>query len=343
MNQQNEQASSTSTPTPVTEAIPTAPQDLTKAPTTIPTQDPTKAPDAEVTPLPTTTEPLESAYLLSEDSLMSSMEVYERCPGNLLGKRDEVTYGEVIRTSYYSTTCEKDRNVIVLLPAGYTAEKKYPVLYILHGIFGNETSMIGDGNSGIRILYGNMVAEGMSKDMILVFPYMYASKDQDVCTAIDLKNTLAYDNFVNDLANDLMPYMEENYPVLTGRENTAVMGFSMGGRETLAIQFQRPDLIGYSCAIAPAPGLTPGKDFAMDHPGQFTEEELVFPGNAELPNILMVTCGTKDSVVGKFPKSYHDILFTNNVSHLWWEVTGSDHGDPAISSGYYNFLRYIFD
>ena len=202
MNQQNEQASSTptSTTTPVTEANPTAPDDLTNAPSTIPTQDLTKTPTEEIEPTPTTVEPLESAYLLTEDSPMSSIEVYERCPGNLLGKRDEVTYGEVVRTSYYSTTCEKDRNVIVLLPAGYTNEKKYPVLYILHGIFGNETSMIGDGNSGIRILYGNMVAEGMSKDMILVFPYMYASKDQDVCTAIDLKNTMAYDNFVNDLA-----------------------------------------------------------------------------------------------------------------------------------------------
>ncbi len=277
-----------------------------------------------------------------EESAPVEVNIEIQCPTEYLVNSVKVNYGKIVKTSYYSTTCEKDRNVIVLLPDGYTEEKEYPVLYVLHGIFGDETSMIGDGNSGIRITVGNMIAKGAAEEMIVVFPYMYASKTQDVCTAIDLANTAAYDNFVNDLADDLMPFLKENYSVASGRENTAIIGFSMGGRESLAIGFMRPDLFGYVGAIAPAPGLTPGRDWAMAHPGQFEEEELVFAEDEEPPYVLMVCSGDADSVVGSFPKSYHNILLRNQVSHYWWEIPGSDHGDPAITSGIYNFCKVIF-
>lgn len=256
-------------------------------------------------------------------------------------KRSKTAYGEMVRTHYYSATCEKERNVIVLLPVGYTEEKQYPVCYVLHGIFGDENTMIGDGESGSRILAGNMMADGNAEEMILVYPYMYASKTQDACTAIDKTNIDAYDNFVNDLTADLMPFMEANYSVKTGRENTAVVGFSMGGRESLAIGLYRSDLFGYVGAIAPAPGLTPGKDWATAHPGQFGEEELHFHDKQE-PYVLMICCGDKDSVVGTFPESYHNILERNQAEHDWYVVPGSDHGDPAITSGLANFWKTIF-
>lgn len=276
----------------------------------------------------------------ADESKMGQMAVEITCPATYQVKKVDVEYGKIVRTSYYSTTCEKDRNVIVLLPDGYTEEREYPVLYVLHGIFGNETSMLGDGNSGLRVTVGNMMAKGLAEDMILVFPYMYASKTKDACTAVDAENIAAYDNFINDLVTDLMPFMKENYSVAEGKENTAIIGFSMGGRESLAIGFARPDLFGYIGAIAPAPGLTPGQDWAAVHPGQYTEEELVF--TEESPYLLMICSGDKDSVVGTFPLSYHNILLTNQVDHIWWEIPGSDHGEPAITSGIYNFCKMIF-
>lgn len=314
----------------------------TKAPEPTETsQKEIKEPTKEPTPIPTVS-PLLAQFGNPGDTFMNETEIFEKIPASLTKKRNDVSYGEIIKTTYYSNTCEKDRNVIVLLPSDYSEEKQYPVLYVLHGIFGNETSMIGDGNSGIRVILGNMIADGLTKEMIVVFPHMYASKTQADCTAIDLENTLAYDNFVNDLADDLIPFIESTYSAAKGRDNTGLIGFSMGGRETLAIAFQRPDLIGYACGISPAPGLTPGTDFAMFHPGQFTEEELLFPEGEPTPKLLMVCCGTADTVVGKFPLSYHEIMQKNGIGHVWWEINGSGHGDPAISSGYYNFFNYVF-
>lgn len=279
--------------------------------------------------------PTESNEENEEVKIMQNYEIEIFCPEEYSKRNTDIKYSDVIKTTYYSTTCEKERPVNIVLPVGYSEDKEYPVLYVLHGIFGTQNDM---NNNSITIQ--NMMTEGIAKDMIVVYPYMYASKTQDKCTAIDKENVAAYDNFVNDLVTDLMPFIKENYSIAEGRENTAITGFSMGGREALAIGLQRPDLFGYVGAIAPAPGLVSGKDWAMEHEGQFAEEELVF--HDEKPILLMVCCGDKDGTVGQFPKSYHDIFEKNDVEHVWWEIPGSDHGDPAISSGIYNFCRYIF-
>lgn len=257
------------------------------------------------------------------------------CPQEYLEKSKEVKYSQLIHTKYYSTTCEKDRNVNILLPVGYTEEKQYPVMYFLHGIFGDENTMIENGPT-----IENMMAKGIAKEMIIVYPYIFASKTRDTCSAIDDVNVAAYDNFINDLVTDLMPFMKENYSVKEGKENTAILGFSMGGREALAIGLKKPEMFGYVGAISPAPGLVPGKDWAIEHPGQFQKEELVF--GEEKPFFLMICCGDADKVVGKFPESYHQIFEENAVVHTWWEIPGSDHADPAISSGVYNFCSRVF-
>lgn len=257
------------------------------------------------------------------------------CPEEYTKQETDVTYPNVEKVSYYSATCEKNRNVNIMLPIGYTTDKKYPVMYVLHGIFGDENSMLGT-----TTVINNAIRKGIAEEMIVVYPYMYASKTQDVCTAIDDVNCAAYDNFVNELVNDLMPYMTANYSVAEGKENTAVVGFSMGGRESIAIGIQKPEKVGYVGAIAPAPGLVPSQDWAMKHPGQFEENELVF-GEEKL--ILFMLCtGDSDKTVGLFPKSYHEIFEKNQVEHIYWEIPGSDHGDPAISSGIYNFVKNVF-
>lgn len=269
---------------------------------------------------------------------MSEIEIF--CPEEYIKWSPEVDYGKLVKTTYYSTTCEKERPVNVLLPAGYDEKKSYPVLYILHGILCDQNTMVGEEKAGNRVTICNMIAKGAAKEMIVVFPYMFASKAKDVCDAITLENTYSYDNFVNDLRDDLMPFIKANYSVKEGRENTAIAGFSMGGRESLAIALKLQETIGYVGAVAPAPGLVPGKDWAMEHPGMFAETDLVF--DKKYPIVFMICCGDADKTVGTFPRSYHEIFEKNKQNHLWWEIPGSDHGDPAITSLIYNYCSRIF-
>lgn len=260
------------------------------------------------------------------------------CPKAVCERTADRQYGTAEHITYHSQTTGLDRGANVLLPPGYSEDKKYPVLYFLHGIFGDENSMIGDGNNKIPEILGNLAAEGKAGEMIVVFPNMYAASDPDQKPGFDSEAIAPYDNFINDLVNDLIPYIESNYAASSAKEDRAIIGFSMGGRESLFIGVTRPDLFSCIGAISPAPGLTPAKDWAMEHKGQMEESELKITDEANLPKLLMVCCGTNDGVVGKFPASYHEIMEKNGVEHLWYEVPGADHNDQAIRSGLYNFV-----
>lgn len=279
-----------------------------------------------------------NGYQLSSWRLIKEEELVTICPEELADRVAGREYGSTEHITYDSKTTGLERGANVLLPAGYDPEKQYPVLYFQHGIFGDEYTLLNDGNNAIPEILGNLSAEGLAKDVITVFSDMYASSDPEQQPGFTDEAVAPYDNFIYDLVNDLIPYIESHYPVLTDRENRGILGFSMGGRETLFIGISRPDLFGYIGAIAPAPGLTPAKDWAMTHPGQLAEEELCFADQENLPELLMLCCGTKDGVVGQFPSGYHRILEQNGTEHLWYEVPGADHDSQAIRSGLYNFM-----
>lgn len=274
--------------------------------------------------------------------LYQIIEIEDDCPVETYEKREGVEYGTVHHVTYFSNTTNCERGFNIILPPNYSEDKKYPLIFLLHGIFGNEHVLIDDENNKIVEILGNLKADGKAKEMILVLPHMYATGDPNMQPSFDPKSVLPYDNFINDLVNDLLPYVREHYSVLTDRDHQAIAGFSMGGRETLFIGLQRPDIFGYVCAIAPAPGLVPGKDWAMEHPGQLSEDEVKFKEGDELPHLLMVCCGSQDGTVGQFPKSYHEIFERNGVKHVWYEVPGADHNSQAIRSGLNNFLKTIF-
>ncbi|MDE5584476.1 MAG: endo-1,4-beta-xylanase [Ruminococcus sp.] len=248
-----------------------------------------------------------------------------------------VEYGTLKKYQYYSTTRERMTNVNVLLPPGYSENEKYPVLYAMHGYWEDEDSLAEMGK--VRNMLGNLISTGDAEKMIVVFPYIYTSKTQEACSALDLANSLNYDNFINDLTTDLMPYIEKNFSVKTGRDNTAITGFSMGGRESLFIGLTRSDLFGYVGASCPAPGLTPGADLSM-HPGQLQENQLKPAYN--MPYLLMITGGGNDGTVGSQPSAYHNILNGNGVEHIWHYVTSGEHNGSSVQPHFYNYLRFIF-
>jgi len=317
-------------------------QESTQAPTTeptvtatvVPTQEPTMAPTATQKPTSTPTPTTKEEYEMPDMKTVTQV----TCPSEICIKQMGVEYGTVEHITYQSVTTGLERGANVLLPADYSADKKYAVLYFLHGIFGDENSLIGDDNNKIKEITANLVAQGRTREMIVVFPNMYAKTDPNQQPGFNAEAVLPYDNFINDLVNDLIPVIEGKYSVYSDRENRAILGFSMGGRETLFIGLSRPDLFGYIGAVAPAPGLVPGKDHFMEHVGQMQEADVKFKEGDMLPKLLMICCGTRDGVVGKFPESYHNIMTTNNVEHLWYEVPGADHDSNAIRSGLYNLL-----
>ncbi len=265
----------------------------------------------------------------------------EHCPKDIRIPREGVTYSDVLHREYFSKTTGMVRGVNIVLPYGYDESKKYPVMYILHGIFGDEYSMVGD--CVLPTMAQNLAADGEAADMILVFPDMFAKSNPEDKPAFTNESSAIYDNFINDLVNDLMPFVEEHYSIATGRDNTAMSGFSMGGREALYIGITRPDLFGYICAIAPAPGIVPTEDSFTKHDGTIPEERLAITDKENTPHLFILCVGTEDGVVRYYPQNYHEILCKNGFGeHVYYEIEGAGHDGGAVNSGYYNFFRYAF-
>ena len=274
-------------------------------------------------------EPEKKAYTMQEYTDMVSKMVVEKEPDASRNEQAGVQYGTVKSGSYYSTTCKRNKPYNILLPANYSSSKKYPVLYCMHGYWENQDRMIikGNGTMYTRQIIGNAIAAGEAEDMIVVFPYIYSSATQDSCSGMDDANNAAYDNFINDLVVDLMPHIESTYSVKTGRDNTAITGFSMGGRESLLIGMKRSDLFGYVGAMCPAPGVTGAFKWNSDE---------------EAPHLLFITAGSNDTVVYSNPQTYHNNFTKNGVPHIWHYVNGGYHGDNSIHAHMYNFVRAIF-
>ncbi|ORX69831.1 esterase [Anaeromyces robustus] len=257
---------------------------------------------------------------------MDKLQITNTCPANFRYKQNNIQYPSPQKITYFSSNTNSERKMNIILPVGYDESKKYPIVYFLHGIFGDEDSMLDESTIAIPT---NLLKEGKAKEFIMVLPSEYApTPGNEVEPGFSQKYFDGYDNFINELVDVIMPYMEQNYPILTGKDNTALCGFSMGGRNSLYIAYKRSDLFGYV-----------GDDFSGHHPGLFTEEQF---RSDDPPYVTLISCGTNDSVVHEFPKSYHEILTRNNQKHIWFEVPGADHNEDAISAGLYNFVQTIF-
>lgn len=256
-------------------------------------------------------------------------------PEEILINREGVTYPSFEKYTYYSQTAERDTPVNVLLPADYSEDKKYPVLYILHGYYCNEDWMTKD-IVHISTMLTNLVADGEAQEMIIVCPYIYCSKDMPYCTRMDTRNTLNYDNFINDMMTDLIPFIEENFSVAEGKENTAITGFSMGGRESLFIGVSEPEKFGYVGAVCAAPGLING----TGDPWMLEEDQLTFGENK--PKLILLSAAENDNVVGANPAKYKEILLNNGEEFIWHSMSSTGHDHSSVTPHLYNYFRMIF-
>ncbi len=256
-------------------------------------------------------------------------------PSGFNQKRGGVDYGKVEKVSYQSKDGGGMKSMNVILPAGYNTNKKYPVFYVLHGIGGNEDSMV---QMGMQTMLGNLLADGACEPMIIVSLNMVtgASGGNMFSQEFMRHNDLIRE----DIKNSVMPYMEQHYSVATGRENTAISGFSLGGREALYTGITNSELYGYVGGACPAPGIFPTTDRYMTHEGSLKQESQFKPST--MPYLILISAAQNDGVVGDYPASYHKALSNNNVEHLWNVIPQGDHGNETVNPHMYNFMRYLF-
>jgi glucuronoarabinoxylan endo-1,4-beta-xylanase len=278
-------------------------------------------------------EPPEDAGKVFMDSIRDSITV--NVPSSALANAE----GGVEHITYFSKKANRNKGANVWLPPGYDPSKKYPVFYVNHGYGGDEGSMVN--GMGVREIATNLIKSGEAEPMIIVFTNQYTDPAHEKQTGNGQADVPGYDNFVEDLPDSLMPYIESHYPVKTGRENTAVAGFSMGGRESLYIGIRCCDKVGYIGGGAPAPGIFPTKDQFMTHPGVMSKDDMrIDPPYA--PYLLMIAGGTNDGMVNDFPKQYSDLFTEHGTENIYISVPGGGHDSKTVIPLMYNFIRNLF-
>ena len=276
-----------------------------------------------------------AACLLLTSLALAEEPAWNDPPEGFDQRREDVTYGKMRYDTYLSKTTTNIRKAYIILPPDYDEEKAYPVLYLLHGIGGDHGEWMGGKPD---VVVGNLIASGEAPEMIVVMPNVRARK-HDSANPSDMyspEHFAAFDNFINDLTNDLMPYIREHYSVAEGRENTAIAGLSMGGREALYIGLTLPETFGYVGAFCPAPGVL----HYYAERGLFQTAD--FKAAEGLDSYILINAGETDGVVGAWPKTYSDTLTANGTAHTFY-VTRGGHDFTVWKHGLYNFVKRVFD
>lgn len=258
---------------------------------------------------------------------------------NIWKKNKKNEYGKIIKETYHSSVINKDRPVNVLMPPNYDESMKYPVLYLLHGYYDNQDWMKEMVN--IKEIVGNLTTTGQMRDAIIVMPYIFCSPDKDECDDMNEANSQAYDNFVKEMTADLMPFIEKGFPVLTGPENTAITGFSMGGRESLTIAFTNSDKFGYVGACCPAP-LTAPSEQNKQFPQLLAEDDLKYDETKPVPYLTFITAAGKDEAVFDAPSTTRDIMVKNGINPLWNMIPDAGHSADTCIVHVNNYLKMLF-
>jgi enterochelin esterase-like enzyme len=179
-----------------------------------------------------------NAYLFANERFKRSI---VDIPGNtpLVHSMQNVPHGKISYRYYKSKTLGTTRQMLVYTPPGFNANgtKKYPVLYLIHG--GSDTEETWTKVGRANLIADNLIAQGKAVPMIIVMPYG------------NVRPSTVPDGFTKDVMNDVIPFIEANYPVLTDSKNRAVAGFSVGGGQTLNIGLTNTNKFAYVCAYAP--------------------------------------------------------------------------------------------
>lgn len=257
-----------------------------------------------------------------------AQDIVKQAPKGFDSLRADIPHGVIDTITYASKTVGNERRALVYTPPGFSKKNKYPVLYLLHGIGGDEKEWLNGGKP--QVILDNLYAGKKIKPMIVVMPNGRAMKDDRATGNIMAPDKVtAFATFEKDLLNDLIPYIEKKFPVIKDRESRAIAGLSMGGGQSLNFGLGNLDRFAWVGGFSSAPNTK-------------TPEELVPDPEAAKAKLklLWISCGASDRLI-TFSKRTHDYLAEKNVPHIYYIEPGV-HDFKVWKNGLYMFSQLIF-
>jgi enterochelin esterase-like enzyme len=197
-----------------------------------------------------------------------------------------VPHGKVHYRYYNSGTLKVTRQLLIYTPPGFdpATAKLYPVLYLIHGGSDTEETWMKVGRA--NFIADNLIAQAKAKPMIIVMPYGNVRPNP-------------MSDFTKDVVNDIIPFVEMNYPVIKESKGRAVAGFSVGGGQTLNIGLTNTDKFAYVCSYAP---YTETEEFKKNFSGWSPDATKI---NKQL-KLFTISVGTEDFLYESVKKNIAD-------------------------------------
>lgn len=248
-------------------------------------------------------------------------------PNGFDQRQNSIPHGTLSGVLHYPAGSYGEKTMKVYTPPGYdeNSSTKYPVLYLHHGIGGNESAWTssasgqaeGNADNVMDFLYN----EEKARPMIIVMPHGgdFGGGDFE-----------RFANFENVLINNLIPYIEENYPVSSDRNMRAIAGLSMGGGQTFNFGFGHIDKFAYIGPFSAAPNTKQPAQVITDIDQVKNDVKLIF-----------ISCGTADGLISN-SRMWHEYLDQNDVEHMYQLEEGEGHNSVVWNRSLYNYAQRIF-
>lgn len=261
-------------------------------------------------------------------------------PQDFKTKRENIPHGKVSVVEYDSKTVGAKRQLRIYTPPGYSFDQKYPVLYLLHGIGGNDQQWVQF--CSVNNIIDNLVADEKVQPMIIVFPNCDANNTVDNPKSESLgaggpgnSRFEGYGKlFENDLLNDIIPFIESHYSVHADRNHRALAGLSMGGGQSLNIGMYHIDTFAHVGGFSSAPNTN---QFGGMNDAKFLPDPEAAKNKLKL---LWLGCGNKDGLI-RVSQGVHNHLKEQNVPHIW-HVDSNGHDSTEWGNNLYYFVQHIF-
>lgn len=257
---------------------------------------------------------------------VENLTAYPEPPAGFNVARENIPHGEVTLTEYSSRTLGIRRPLRVYTPPGYSTARRYPVLYLQHGLGATSTEWVRRARA--QIIADNLIADGKMAPMIIVFPSGNATATPGDEKQGDRTLTSYGQTYSDDLLKDVIPFVEARYSVLTDRANRAIAGMSMGAGQALNIGLTNLDKFDWIAVVAPAPIMRP--------PGELLSDTAAL----NRLKLFWLSVGNRDALY-PFAKSLHTLATEKGVTHIW-RVDNNAHDTGAMGSNFYYFAQKLF-
>jgi len=255
-------------------------------------------------------------------------DAYVAAPDGFDKETAGIKHGTITELEYNSKTVGTKRKVTVYLPPEFNKKKKYPVLYLLHGIGGDHKEWM----QGVpNVIMDNLYAQQKAEPMIIVMPNGRACKNDGADGNIfDPEKVKGFEVFERDLIDDLIPFIEKTYKVQSDKMHRAIAGLSMGGGQSLNFGLANMDKFAYVGGFSSAPNTR--------------MPEQLFPNvdNTKAENkLLWMVCGNQDGLMFNSTRT-KAFCEKNNIPCTLIEYPGGKHDFVVWKYGLYNFSQLIF-